>query len=218
MAEINFNALNDEALQRLESDDLISIVKALNEENKKLKKSADKKITLEYEARLEKIEREMNKDRQYLRRDTIEISGIDDGIDDEEIEATCLKLLKFANVKVGTKTPTTNDIHAAHRKGKKGTVILKFTNRKFAEFAMKNRDKFRDNESYKNMYINQSLCPEFSYLSYALRCAKRNKVIHSIKFKHGVPMAKKTQRDDFVEVSHESDLVKYGIDAPPRSK
>ena len=31
-------------------------------------------------------------------------------------------------------------------------------------------------------------------------------------------MVKMTQNDGFVEVSHESDLAKYGIDAPARDK
>ena len=108
-------------------------------------------------------------------------------------------------------------MHAAHRKNKRGNVIVKFTNRKFAEAAMLNRDKIREIDAFKNIYINQSLCPEFSYISYALRQAKKKKNISQIKFKHGVPLAKIDATSDYVEISHESDFSKYGIEIAPRS-
>ena len=73
--------------------------------------------------------------KQYSRRDTIEIAGIKQDVADEHIEEECLKILKASKVKVANKFPTSIDIQAAHRKGRKGNVVVKFVNRKFAYAA-----------------------------------------------------------------------------------
>ena len=216
MSTIDFSNLTDDSLALMNNKDLILMVKTLYEENNKLKMQSDKKIAELYEERLTNLEREVNKDKQYARRDSIEIVGIDESTPDEEIENNVIKILKSAQAKVGSKLPGALEIHAAHRKNKKGVVIVKFTNRKFAEAAIKNRDNIREIDHLKDVYINQSLCPEFSFLSYALRQAKRSNKIASTKFKHGVPYAKLNASDGFVEISHEADLVKFGIDVPTR--
>ena len=155
--------MNDKSLALLDNKDLIHIVKTLFEENNKLKINSDRKMAEMYEQRLTNLEREVNKDKQYTRRDSIEIVGIDKNIPDEEIENTVIKILKSAQAKVGSKLPGALEINAAHRKNKKGDVIVKFTNRKFAEAAIKNRDNIHEFDHLKDVYTNQSLCPEFSF-------------------------------------------------------
>ena len=49
-----------------------------------------------------------------------------------------------------------------------------------------------------------------------VRNAKKNKVIHSYKVRHGVMYMKKTENDVEVEISHENDLVKYNLPIPER--
>ena len=213
---IDINNLTQSSLAGLNNEQLIGMVLVLHEENQKLQKIADEISSKNYDVRLEQLEREVNKDKQYSRRDTVEIVGINPEVKDEDIEDECIKILKAAKAKVGSKYPTTYEIHAAHRKNKKGHVIIKFTNRKFAAAAMSNRSNLKDTDFY-DTYINQSLCPEFSFLSYAVRKAKKNGEIHFYKLKHGIPHVQIKQNDKFIEISHTNDLLRNGIQVPERS-
>ena len=126
MEEFDISNMNEESLSSLQSDQLVKIILALNKENENFKKTAEDIVAKRYDERLERLEREINKDKQYIRRETIEFSGISQDVGDDAIEDECLKILKAAKVKVGNRFPSTLDIHAAHRKGRKGIVILKF--------------------------------------------------------------------------------------------
>ena len=164
--------------------------------------------------RLVELEREVNKDSQHLRRDTIEFAGISADIPDDKIEDECLGILKAAEVKIGNKFPAAKDVHAAHRKGRKGIVILKFVNRKFAVQALLNRYKLRELDDYSDIFINQSLCPEYSYLNFAVRKAKRNNEISYYKLKNGVSLIQKETDSPFVEKETDSPFVEKETDSP----
>ena len=166
---------------------------------------------------MEKLEREINKDKQYIRRDSIDIVGINLAVADDDIEDECLKILKTAKVKIGNKFPTAMDIQAAHRKRNKNCVIVKFVNRKFAFGSISKRDNLRETDDYGNIYINSSLCPEFAFLNFAVRKAKRNKEIFFYKLKNGITFIQMEQNSNFIEISHVNDLVKNGITVPTRS-
>ena len=147
----------------------------------------------------------------------MEICGIDKAISDENVEDECLKIMKAAKVKVGNRFPNTLDVHAAHRKGKKGTVIIKFVNRKFAYNAISNRANLKNMDEYKSTFINTSLCPEFGFLNYAVRRAKANGEISFYKMRNGITLIKKSENSPFVEISHENDLSRNGLTVPPRT-
>ena len=98
---------------------------------------------------------------------------------------------------MGNRYPNTLDVHAAHRIGRKGNVIFKFVNRKWASTVMKNAANLKDTENYKNLYINASLCPEFKFLNYAVRRAKRNGEIHYYKVKNGTTSIQKRENGQF---------------------
>ena len=95
---------------------------------------------------------------------------------------------------MGNRYPNTLDVHAAHRKGRKGNVIIKFVNRKWESTVMKNAE---DTEDYQNVYINASLCPEFKFLNYAVRREKRNGEIHYYKVKNGTTSIQKRENGQF---------------------
>ena len=120
------------------------MVLVLKDENEILKKSVDTNIAKGYEERLEFLERKITKDKQYARRDSVEIMGISRDVDDARIEDECIKIFKASKVKVGNKFPSTLDIQAAHCKRNKGKVILKFVNRKFGSAAISNRSNIKD--------------------------------------------------------------------------
>ena len=154
---LDINNMNQETLSTLETDQLVRMVLFLKEENEVLKKSTEEVISKKYDERLEKLEREINRDRQYARQDTIEISGINPNVSDDDIEDECLKILKTAKVKIGTKFPTSQDIHAAHRKRNRNITIVKFVNRKFAEAALFLSSKLKEIAGYEDIYIKGEL-------------------------------------------------------------
>lgn len=59
------------------------MVLTLHNQNEHLKRSSDAVGASNYEKRLEQLEREVNKDRQYGRRDSCEIMGINEEVSDE---------------------------------------------------------------------------------------------------------------------------------------
>ena len=151
LIDFDINNMTQASLATLQADQLISLVLALREENVIFKHSAAEIAEKKYDEILVKLEREVNKDR-HLRRDTIEFVGISADIPDDKIEDECLGILKAARVKVGNKFPAAKDVDAAHRKGRKGIVILKCVNRKFASQALLNRYKLRELNDYSDIF------------------------------------------------------------------
>ena len=216
----NFNEINAESLALLQPNQIIQLVLTLKEENQKLLSTATEEITKKYDERFERLERELNLQKQYERRSCIEITGIPKSVEDVDVEDAVLNVLKAAKVKVHNRLPTNFDIQAAHRKGKKGIVICKFVNRKFAYNSLFSSSKLKDVDVYENgtkVFINSSLCPEFGFLHFAVRNAKKEKRIHSYKVRHGVMFLKKTEDGHLIEISHENDLVKNGLPVPDRN-
>ena len=224
MDTFDVNNMNEDTLKALDNNQIIHLVLSLKEENEKLKNSVDLTVAKSYDDRLEKLEREINLTKQYTRRDTIEITGIpvpenlaDDEVDD--VEADVLNVLKAAKAKVGPKHAAALDIQAAHRKGKKGVVIVKFVNRKFAMSALQNSKNLKDTKIFgenHRVFINSSLCPEFAYLHYAVRQAKKNGEINFYSQWNGLMKVKMTKEGKPEEISHVNDLSRLGITVPDR--
>ena len=217
--EFDVNAITPEYLERIAPSEVIKLTIALRDENKKLLETATDEVAKRYEDRFIRLERELNLQKQYERRSSIEITGIPQSVEDGDIEDAVIKVLKSAKAKAHSKFPSHLDIHAAHRKGKKGVVICKFVNRKYAYSALYNSPNLKNSDVFENgeaIYINPSLCPEFAFLHFAVRKAKKDKVIHSYKVRHGVMFMKKTETDREIEISHENDLALHGLPIPER--
>ena len=236
MEKFDFKNMTTKSLSELPPDQLYQLIFKLKEQNDELIKSVDKVAADRYEARLENIERQINLDRQYLRRDSIEISGIPLSVPDDEIEAEVLKIVKQAKAKVGNRYPGPFDVQAAHRKNKKGVVICKFLNRKFAETAIRCGSNLKDVE-YKytpnaqdddagntephegsHIYINESLCPEFNFLHFAVRQSKKKKEVHRYQVRKGVMSIQREENGRWIEISHVNDLCRNNLTVPPRLK
>ena len=82
---LDFSNISRDSLATLEQNQLITMVMSLYEANENFKKSSDEIIAMKYDVKLEKLEREINQTKQYIRHDTIEITGIDMAVKDEEI-------------------------------------------------------------------------------------------------------------------------------------
>ena len=219
--KFDINTATADSLAQLHPDQIIKIVLALKDENKKLLENANEIVAKEYNERFERLERELNLQKQYERRTSIEITGIPASVPDDEIEDAVITVIKTAKAKAHNKFPSHLDIHAAHRKGKNGVVICKFVNRKFAYSAVSSGSNLKGVQLFDQegaVYINPSLCPEFGFLHYAVRLAKKGGLIHSYKVRHGIMYIKKTDNPQCkeVQISHENDLGRCGIPVPKR--
>ena len=124
MAFVNFD---ENILKDFKKPQLIELIKSLKAENDNLKVnqvSVDDRIT--------ELERSHYLYLQYGRRNSVEISGIPSTIETENLEDEVIKIYNTAGVKVHDRALTKFDIEAAHRIGRKGVTIVRFTNRKFA--------------------------------------------------------------------------------------
>ena len=116
---LDFSNISRDSLATLEQNQLIRMILSLYESNENFKKSSDEMISRKYDAKLEKLEMEINKMKQYTRLDTIEITRIEMGVEDEDIEGKTLEILKAADVKAGREYLTSMDLQAFHRKWEK---------------------------------------------------------------------------------------------------
>ena len=116
---------------------------------------------------LDKLECEQNKSIQYLRRDSIEISGIPANIRHNALESKVIKIFEAAEVDVHGVGLTERDIQACHRVGNKGVTIVKYVNRKFAGEGLFCSRNLHAKKIYGkiSVYINNSFGPEFGYLN-----------------------------------------------------
>ena len=150
---------------------------------------------------------------QYGRRESIEISGIPKTVTDERLEEEVLKVYKAAKVTVFGRELRPDDISACHRLGKKKeTTIVRFVNRKFAFAGLVNSKNLKDSDLYENsIYINNSFCREFSRYGFIIRRLKSKKKLTGYRVRHGVYQIQLEQNGEFLEISHETDFLKYGI-------
>ena len=124
-----------------------TVIKNLLDENKHLKervKSLEENYD-EHQDYIIDIEKQSQALEQYTHCNNLEISGIPNNISDEAFETKCIEILEAVNISVNN-----SETGACHRlptnqrnKNKPKTVIVKFTNRKFAEDACSknNREK-----------------------------------------------------------------------------
>ena len=114
------------------------------------------------------LERSMNLSQQYLRRDTLEINGIPNSVSDDGVEDEVIEIFKEVQVNVNQQNIKKSDIQAAHRKGKKGIVIVKVVNRKFVCAALVSKRNLKSSKrcgDRTDCFINNSFTPEFGFFN-----------------------------------------------------
>ena len=195
-------------------DELVSLVLQLQEEKMEIAKNLVD-LNRNLESRVVALERSQFLYEQYGRRESLEITGIPKRVDQNALEDEVIKIFNEAKVEVHGKKLEARDIAACHRIGRKGeTTICKFVSRKFAYAGLVNGKNLKGSKLYGdgNIFINNSLCREFSHYGYLIRKLKKSKAILGYTQKHGVYHIKRIGQDDFVEISHVSDFKKYGLD------
>ena len=120
---------------------------------------------------------------QYNRRNNLEISGIPNNSEDDDLETKAVEVLKKINVIVKKE-----EIEACHRlpakNSKNKKAIVRFTNRKTCSRALMSRNKLSglnltdlnlDNNKY--LYISENLNRYFQGICFVCRKLKCGKLI-----------------------------------------
>ena len=182
---VTMENINSEVLMSLSKEKLVEMFLSLKGECVALKEMDNYRQKME--KRTEEIEREQFKSSQYSRRDTIEITGIPGDISNDALEDEIIRIYDVAQVNVNGTQLVKTDIQACRRVGKKNIVIVKFVNRKFANEGLYCGKNLKNNFPFMApTYSNYSFGPEFRFLNYFVRQAKKAKKIHFYKVRHGV--------------------------------
>ena len=163
------------------------------------------------------LEKSSFNNEQHTRKWNIEIDGIPINIGDDQnqLELAVIEILRSINVKC---IPA--DIEAVHRLPSKSPIkptIVRFNHRKTVDEINLNKHKLKDivslnmninglNEESR-IYINPSLSKYFKNLQFNCRVLKRNGLIKSVKTSNDGTIKIKTLTDEFIKISHESDLI-----------
>ena len=155
--------------------------------------------------RIELLERSDFKNLQYGRRESIEIAGIPETVDDFE-----RKSIAILN-SIGVDKIEWWQVHRL--KNRKNTVI-RFTTRKFADSALHNRSKLKESDKTKiglppktQLFVNESLCRPLGYLYYHVRQAYERKKIASFNLWKGQISIKMTKESEPLNIDHYRDLI-----------
>lgn len=203
--ENSFTTLNEK--NNMITADLLEIkdhiIKNLIESNKDLQnKVMNLKNQLQnQESMLWEHKHDIECNNQYHRRNNLELSGIPNSIDDNELEVKTIEVLKKIDVTVNLQ-----DIEACHRlpakNGKNKKVIVRFTNRKICSKALKNKKKLPKldladlNLDPTKLFISENLNKYFQRIGFECRQLKREKLIHSYKFQNEAFFIKYSEESD----------------------
>ena len=204
-------------LKTLDKSQLINMVLGLRKEVTAITDDFKKLINL----RFYHLERSHFMHLQYRRRDSVEITGIPEDIDGDHLEDEVIDLFKEAKIQVNRQPIKKTDIQAVHRLGNKKTTIVKVVNRKFAKQALscgKNLKGTRRYGANSPIYINDSFCPEYGFLNFAIRHAYKSNHIVKYKVRNGVNYVQKDEDSNFVQIGHVIDLENLKIPVPLRNE
>ena len=172
-------------LNSLDKDQLVDLAKNLCDELKKKDDAFRKLVNL----RLHLIERNQNLLNQYGKRNTIEITGIPEGIEQQNHEQEVIDMFREAIVVVNRQPIKPTDIQAVHRLGGGNTAIMKVVNRKCAKAALVNGINRYGEDT--RIFINENLSPDIRFLNYAVRQGLKTKNIFKYKVRNGLSYIQK---------------------------
>ena len=163
------------------------------------------------------LERQCWSNAQYSRRETLEISGIPENIDDGELEGKVLTVLSKLDVNIDPANVEACHWLKSNNKGKK--AILKLSRRKDSDEIRRVRSKLKTTDLKPigittPVYINDSLC--FYYKKLWSKCKKlwTNKFIFGYWVSNGSIKIRISERSPVKVISHIVDLEKLFPDNP----
>ena len=165
------------------------------------------------------LSREVHRNGQYLRKDTIEVHGVEESITDQDLESKICALLSMSGESV-----TPDDLHGCHRLKVKTHVICKFKCRKRKHLVITNRRKVQDSPSNKNrkeekakhdmrlgigfgrVWLNESLSNHYGSMLWRCRMLHKQSIIDSFWFFNGRLYVKVIENGRKIEVVDDDDL------------
>ena len=129
------------------------------------------------EDRLFYLENDLIKLQQYSRRENIEIIGIPDSVQQNNLEKTVIGILQRIGVKISS-----YHISACHRLQKKrgsrtANVIVQFINRSHAIACFKNKKLLKEQVTEYKLAIVENLCPNNkSIFNYCVKMREEGKI------------------------------------------
>ena len=160
--------------------------------------------------RVVELERQVNANCQYSRRECLEISGIPNSIKQDDLESKVCEILSTIDV-----TVTPSEIEACHRLKNNDRTIVKFCRRKGCNMVLKNKNKLKVADKTKlgfeddhKIFINESLCPEYRFLFWKCRLLLKSKKIFSYWTFNGIPKIKLSDEGRVYAITHVQDLQK----------
>ena len=184
----------------------IIIIKNLQIENERLRNQVsylDKKVV--------SLEAKHNILEQYGRRNNIEITGIPDTVQDNQLENKVIEILDA--IGIGTKSVDFEDCHRVGKsKNTSKKVIARFVNRKLVEKVLCKRKQLRT--IYKTsiglhnatIFLNQNLTPKNNKIAYHCRKLKRDGTISKTYTSNGTNIICCNLIKDGKKVYHVNDL------------
>ena len=157
------------------------------------------------------VERKCWANEQYSRRDYLDISGIPESIEDDDLEDCVLKIFNECDTPVD---PT--NIEACYRlksKVRPKKVIIKLYKRKDVFSILQRKKKLKSVDITKVglpqgslVFINQSLCSYYKYLWSLCKRLHSKKLIHSFWVSNGSVSLEVRENTPVLSVSHFSNL------------
>ena len=200
---LNLIAINDELkeqktdFRKLESDLAIS-------------RNVNDKLTKQ----LILLERKCWANGQYSRRECLEISGMPESIQDDDLEDCILKIFNECDTPVDP--PNIEACHWLKSKARPNNVITKLSKRKDVFSILKRKKKLKSVDITKvglpqesSVFINQSLCSYYKYLWSFCKRLHSKKLLHSFWVSNSNVSLKNRQNTLVMLVSHVSDLEKH---------
>ncbi len=201
--------VHEERMERQERDHRV-MESALHNANKEIHSQM---------LRIKELEKSTHRGLQHGRGWNVEIEGIPINVGDEpvQLQAATIKILQSINVPCETYEIDTVHRLPSTRNDSPKAVIVRFCSRKTVRLVHENKHKLKDlalleidipglnNES--RIYINASQCPYYKTLAYNCRLLKRKGLIAHHFISRDGRITIKTLSEDFIKVTHESDLV-----------
>ena len=169
------------------------------------------------EKKLYEAQVRINKFEQYTRRENLEIIGIPDTINQDQLESTVLRILESIDVHTDSYHISACHRLAKNRKQQSANTIIRFTDRKiiYEIFSKKKTLKLSPlkEELGSELYITENLSPEFKSIFESCKYLKRKKVIHSCWTYNGMVKVKINVNDRPINIFHHDDIGFYIEDA-----
>ena len=161
--------------------------------------------------RILELERDLYRQQQYSRRETVEITNIPESVaDGDDLEDKVVELFNFAGVHMERR-----DFHAIHRLKNKRVVIAKCINRRDAIAILRAKRKLREaNEADRKklgivnkIYVNESLCFYYRRLFGICNALYKKKLLSSSFTINGTIKVIHEPGGRKMDVTHMEDLV-----------